>query len=210
MALEDVEAALQTVGRSLDQFSRIYDFGCGCGRLTLPLAERVGADRVTASDNDGEAVAWLARRLPKGRVEANPTLPPLGYEDGEFDLILGWSVMTHLPESYQDAWLAELSRVLAPGGVMLQTVHGPTHFDVIGSPPDDAIRNALPSEGFVYYEHYGPDSPFESYYQTSFHHPDYIRTHWGEWFQVIEVLPGGARPNQDMVVLLAGGTASSS
>jgi SAM-dependent methyltransferase len=200
-AIEDIADALDDCGRSLSDFTRIYDFGCGCGRLTLPLAARLGADRITATDSDADATAWLGARLPQARVATNPTLPPLGFPDDEFDLIIGWSVFTHLPEDYQDAWLAELARVLRPDGMMLQTVHGPTSFDRVGAAADDPVRNALPVEGFIYYENYGPDSPFESYYQTSFHHPDYIRRHWSQWFRVIEVGPGRARPSHDMVVL---------
>jgi cyclopropane fatty-acyl-phospholipid synthase-like methyltransferase len=202
MAIEDIEEALRIDGRSLGDFRHIYDFGSGCGRIMLPLAARARADRLTASDSDGEAIAWLHERMPEASVARNPGLPPLRYLDGEFDLIIGWSVFTHLPESYQDAWLEELDRVLAPGGVMLQTVHGATSFDFMGAGPDDPARNALPAEGFIYYEgNYGADSPFEPHYQTSFHHPDYIRTHWSQWFEVLDVGAARARPNQDMVVL---------
>jgi len=202
MAIEDIDDALSSTGRRLEDFQSIYDFGCGCGRLTLPLADRLGAGRLSASDSDAEAIAWLRERLASARVTRNPPLPPLGHGEGEFDLIVGWSVFTHLPEDYQDAWLEELDRVLAPGGIMLQTVSGPTSFDVSGAALDDPVRNALSSEGFIYYEgNYGADSPFASHYQTSFHHPAYIRGRWSRWFEVLDVRAGGARPSQDMVVL---------
>jgi SAM-dependent methyltransferase len=202
MAIEDIEEALRIDGRALGDFRHVYDFGCGCGRVTLPLAQRLGADRLTASDSDGDAIAWLHGRLPEARVSRNPALPPLPYRDGEFDLIIGWSIFTHLPESYQDAWLEELERVLAPGGVMLQTVHGARSFDFMGAAPDDRVRNALPAEGFIYYEgNYGADSPFEPHYQTSFHHPDYIHRHWSRWFEVLDVGAARARPSHDMVLL---------
>jgi SAM-dependent methyltransferase len=201
-AIDDIEAALAANGTCLSEVARIYDFGCGCGRLTIPRVSRVGAERLTATDNDSAATAWLHARLPGVRVERSPTLPPLAYSDGEFDLIIGWSIFTHLPEDYQDAWLAELARVLGPGGVLLLTVSGATSFDVLGAAADDPVRNALPDEGFIYYDkNYGPDSPFEPYYQTAFHHPQYIRRHWSRWFEVVEIRAGAARPAQDMVVL---------
>ena len=202
MGLDDIDAALIASGTQLAAFERIYDFGCGCGRLTIPLATRVGAERLTATDNDATATAWLGARLPGARVEASPTLPPLAYADGEFDLIIGWSIFTHLPEDYQDAWLPELARVLVPGGLALLTVSGMTSFDVLGAAADDPVRNALPGAGFIYYDkNYGPDSPFEPYYQTAFHHPHYIRRHWSRWLEVVDVRAGAARPAQDMVVL---------
>jgi SAM-dependent methyltransferase len=208
MALEDMSAALAAVNRSLLDFARIYDFGCGCGRISLPLVEMVPPARLTATDADGDAVEWLRARLPAARVETNGDLPPLPFADGSFDLIIGWSVFTHLPEHYQDAWLAELARVLSPNGVMLLTVHGPTHFDIIDAPLDDPKRKALPEEGIIYFENYGPDSPFAPYYQTTYHHPDYIREHWSQWVDVLDIRPGAARPTHDMVVTAARGPRS--
>jgi SAM-dependent methyltransferase len=203
MALEDICNALASVGRSLDDFKSIYDFGCGCGRIILHLLDQVSPSRVTGTDSDGDAVAWLRTRLPSGRIEDNGALPPLPFDDNSFDLIIGWSVFTHLPESYQDKWLAELARVLSPGGVMLQTVHGMSHFDLMGAPEDDPIRMALPEKGIFYLENYGHDSPFASYYQTTYHHRDYIHAHWSQWFDVREILAGAARPTHDMVVMEA-------
>jgi SAM-dependent methyltransferase len=202
-ALEDISSALARVDRSLGDFARIYDFGCGCGRISLPLTEIVPAANLTATDRDGDATAWLAERLPAASVAANGDLPPLPFADDSFDLIIGWSVMTHLPEDYQDAWLAELARVLAPGGSMLLTIHGPTNFDIVEAPADDPNRKALQEKGFVYFENYGPDSPFAPYYQTTYHHPDYIREHWTQWVDVVDILPGAARPTHDMVILAA-------
>lgn len=200
MALEDISAALATVDRSLGELGRIYDFGCGCGRISLPLVKIAPAANLTATDADVEATNWLRGRLPSANIAANGALPPLPFADDSFDLIIGWSVVTHLPEDYQDAWLAELARVLTPGGTMLLTVHGPTHFEIIDAPEDDPNRTALSEKGFVYFENHGPDSPFAPYYQTTYHHPDYIRDHWSQWVEVVDILPGAARPSHDMVI----------
>jgi SAM-dependent methyltransferase len=204
MAVEDIAAAVAgVIGRPLDEFARVYDFGCGCGRISLPLSAIVPPARLTATDADSEAIDWLSARLPGAQIQVNSALPPLPFADNSFDLIIGWSILTHLPEDYQDAWLGELARVLSPGGVMLQTVHGPTHFDLVGAAADDPARNALPEQGLFYFENYGSDSPFAPYYQTTFHHPDYIHRHWSKWVDVLDILPGAARPTHDMVVTSA-------
>jgi SAM-dependent methyltransferase len=136
----------------------------------------------------------------RAHARTNGPLPPIPFPDNSFDLIIAWSVLTHLPEPYQDAWLAELSRVLSSSGVMLLTVHGPTNFDIVGAAADDPARIALPEKGFIYFENYGSDSPFAPYYQTTYHHPDYIRRRWAQWLDVLAILPGAARPTHDMVV----------
>jgi SAM-dependent methyltransferase len=200
MAISDISSALASVDHSIGDFERIYDFGCGCGRISLPLCAIVPASRLTATDADVEATDWLRDRLPEASVAANGDLPPLPYGDASFDLIVGWSVMTHLPEDFQDAWLAELARVLAPGGTMLLTIHGPTHFDKVDAPADDPSRVALQEKGIVYFENYGPESPFAPYYQTTYHHLDYIREHWSQYVDIVDIIVGGGRPTHDMVV----------
>lgn len=54
----------------------------------------------------------------------NALSPPLRYADGTFDFIYCLSVFTHLSEAMHHAWLAELLRVLKPGGCILLTLHG--------------------------------------------------------------------------------------
>jgi SAM-dependent methyltransferase len=61
---EDFERALQQVGRSFTRAERIYEFGCGCGRLTRWIVERAPDSEVLASDIDAEAIAWLERQSP--------------------------------------------------------------------------------------------------------------------------------------------------
>ena len=46
------------------------------------------------------------------------------YGDETFDLIYAISVFTHLTEELGRAWIAELRRLLRPGGLLMFTVHG--------------------------------------------------------------------------------------
>jgi SAM-dependent methyltransferase len=46
----------------------------------------------------------------------------LPFEDGSFDLLIAYSVFTHLPEDVATHWMKELSRVAAPGAVLAYTV----------------------------------------------------------------------------------------
>jgi GT2 family glycosyltransferase/SAM-dependent methyltransferase len=113
-AAEDFGQALARHGRRLADFNAVFDFGCGCGRLLRHLVRTVPADRLSGSDIDADAVAWVQRHYPLVDARANDALPPLSFAAGSFDLVLCYSVFTHLDEAYQDAWLAELQRVTAP------------------------------------------------------------------------------------------------
>jgi SAM-dependent methyltransferase len=62
--------------------------------------------------------------LPFARAQVNGLEPPLDHADETFDLLYAISVFTHLPGVIGVEWLAELRRVLRPGGLALITVNG--------------------------------------------------------------------------------------
>ena len=105
--LLDFETGLAALDRSIESFSDILDFGCGSGRVMRHLAGRVEDGRLTGVDIDQGAVTWLRSALAGADVRVTGGLPPLPFEDGAFDLVLGYSVFSHLDRRYQDAWLAE-------------------------------------------------------------------------------------------------------
>ncbi|TMA58757.1 MAG: class I SAM-dependent methyltransferase [Deltaproteobacteria bacterium] len=102
---------------------RLLDWGCGCGRLSLHLvADHVAAEHF-GCDIDAEAVAWCAENVG-GTFSAIAPVPPTEFPAGFFDVVIGYSVFTHLTEVMQRQWLEELRRITAPGGLVLVTVHG--------------------------------------------------------------------------------------
>lgn len=118
---------------------RVLDVGCGIGRMARPLAGFLSAaGRYDGFDINGDGIAWCRERYrehpnftfaeadlfnqrynPTGREPAESFTFP--YPDGETDLVILTSVMTHLLEEACDHYLAEIRRVLAPGGRMLAT-----------------------------------------------------------------------------------------
>lgn len=90
------------------------DVGCGPGALTQLLVERLGAGAVAALDPSPPFVAECAARHPGvdvrlGRAEAIP------FDDASFDYALAQLVLHFVSDA--DAVVAELRRVLRPGGV---------------------------------------------------------------------------------------------
>ena len=207
---DDIDAALGLVGKALTDFGRVLDFGCGCGRLTRFVHERLepGAT-LSASDIDAEALQWLKRAVPAIETVENTHTPPLPFGE-RFDLIIGWSVFTHLDEPLQDAWLGELARVAAPGATLLLTVHGAynwRHFvgEASGELQADVaeIARQLASRGFAHWRNDGWQAHFPDYYHTSWHLPRYLHAHWSRWFELVDVFGAAAWPTQDVVVLRA-------
>lgn len=95
-------------------FRRALDVGCGEGRFCRMLRdEGVGAVGIDPT----VALIDHARRLDPGgdyRVEAAEAL---GFEDGTFDLVVGYLSLIDIPDLATA--IREMARVLAPGGTLL-------------------------------------------------------------------------------------------
>ena len=93
--------------------TRVLDAGCGEGVLVEAYANRLAIEGV----DDNYASATVRR----GSVTALP------YGDATFDRALCLDVLEHLPHTDQPKALAELWRVLIPGGELLVTVPNLAH-----------------------------------------------------------------------------------
>jgi SAM-dependent methyltransferase len=103
---------------------RILDFGCGAGRTLRHFLVEAEHGEVWGTDIDEASIAWLSANLsPPLRTIRNEADPPLGLESGSFDLIWALSVFTHLSDNSL-AWLLELHRLLASGGLLIATYMG--------------------------------------------------------------------------------------
>ena len=83
-----------------------------------------GGPELYGCDRDRGLVEWCLRNLRFMQVTVNDLEPPLRYEAEQFDLVYALSVFTHMSEPLQGRWLAELERVLRPGGLLFFTVSG--------------------------------------------------------------------------------------
>jgi SAM-dependent methyltransferase len=122
------------------------DFGCGWGRIGRFFLRDFDAKDMVGVDIDPGMVAFCAQANLPGRFETIANGQPLPYADGHFRLITAYSVFTHLPPRLFRVWLAELLRVLAPGGQLVFTVEPPrflTMVEAITPDSDNAWMAAL-------------------------------------------------------------------
>ena len=191
LAAESIRDALARHGTALDDLESLLDFGCGCGRVTRRWADLRG---VAGSDTSGEAVEWCRRNLPFARFEVNGLEPPLAFDDESFDLVHALSVFTHLTEPLQHAWIAELRRVLRPGGLLLLTTHGRAYRDRLSA--DERTRFAAGEIVVRWAELPG------SNLCSAYHSPDALRR-LAEGFVILEHVEEGAvgNPRQDQSLL---------
>ena len=186
---EMMDQYTRTMGVDLARAHRVLDFGCGCGRTLRWFLRDFPGVEFHGADVDEEAIAWCRRNLPGGHFERNQPQPPLPYADGFFDVIYCLSVFTHLDEALQDLWLAELGRLLAPGGVALLTVHSGLATKVL----DEEGLATLRTAGFVYRRSERLRGIVPDWYHTSFHSGDYIVGRLAPYFEDVryETVPDG-------------------
>lgn len=203
-SLQDLHRALAAIGRRLDEFTNILDWGCGCGRILRHFPKQPN-QTVHGCDIDREAVQWVEDNLPWAQAHHVGVLPPLPYADGTFDLIFNHSVLTHLDETYQNAWLAELRRIAKPNAVLTLTAHGDyatqCHFNGLSQERAASAAQELEQRGIYYTKEDHWSDMFPDFYHSTFHHPSYIFKHWSKYFELRAYIPRGALDFQDMIVL---------
>ena len=102
----------------LARHPRVIELGCGAAQLSRRLLERFEGAEVTALEVDERQHAKnLASPQPRLTfVAAGAQAIP--FEAGRFDLALMLKSLHHVPLDLLDAALAEVHRVLCPGGLL--------------------------------------------------------------------------------------------
>jgi len=108
-------------GRRPRAGTQLIELGCGPGFYSCRLAERFSEISVTGVDRSESQLRCAreragALRLSNCRFQRINALN-LSYADAEFDIVLASRLFTILPE--QDRAVAEMYRVLKPGGLVL-------------------------------------------------------------------------------------------
>jgi SAM-dependent methyltransferase len=110
-----VAATIRALG--IPPSAQVLDVGCGTGS-NLRLLVDLGFGDVTGLDRSEDAIRWCReKRLPP--VERGD-LCALPFPEDHFDLVLATDVLEHIDEP--DVGVAELCRVLRPGGTLIVTV----------------------------------------------------------------------------------------
>src|SRR5207253_881807 len=98
----------------------VLDVGCGTGTLAIEVARRVGrAGRVAGVDPATEQIARARRSAARRNVPIEfqiGVIEQLPFPDQTFDVVLSSLMMHHLPAGLKRRGLAEIARVLKPGG----------------------------------------------------------------------------------------------
>jgi len=209
-------------GVALDRPIRILDFGCGVCRQLLHFTRHYPNARYFACDIDYTLIDFVKKNYPMVRAELSNFRPPLPFERDSMDMIYSVSIFSHLSPDDQPAWLAELNRILRPGGHCFLTTEGWTAYrtsELAGVFAGDAEPAAelLSRSGVIYKEYDYLDtqrrhrhlSPkvnrtygVEGTYGNTVITPEYIRNNWSQYgFEIVDIIQGIIDYRQDLVVM---------
>ncbi|RYY89662.1 MAG: class I SAM-dependent methyltransferase [Chitinophagaceae bacterium] len=164
--------ALLSVHASLEK-ARILDWGCGPARVVRHLPQLLPQATLSGSDYNATSIAWCRAHIAGIDFRTNGLLPPLQFEAASFDAAYALSVLTHLSEEGQLAWLGELDRVLKPGGLLLLTTHGAAFEDKLTAEEKvrfrsgSAVVHAVDEEGHRSYSSFQPKVYMESLFSRN-------------------------------------------
>ena len=97
----------------------VLDVGCGTGTLAVLLKRRYPTVDVVALDPDPDALAIAQRKAARAAVEIRfirGFADVLSYQDVSFDRVFSSMMFHHLRKDERSPALAEIRRVLKPGG----------------------------------------------------------------------------------------------
>jgi len=99
---------------------QVLDVGCGTGTLAMEVQRSVGTTgRVFGIDPGTEQIARARAKAARRHVPIEfqiGVMEQIAFPDQTFDVVFSTLMMHHLPESLKRQGLAEIARVLKPGG----------------------------------------------------------------------------------------------
>lgn len=193
----------------------ILEFGGATGRVIRHAENLLGRPcrRVIADVNERH-VLWSNYHLsPQIKAIKSGYSPPLPFSDNSVDIFTAFSVFTHIFE-YETAWLFEIQRILKPGGWFYATIHDQNTWSnleaspftwALDMPEVKAMRSEMPSLKSRIQITWGIRNGTRI--TDVFHHHDYIRNVWTEWFDLVSIVP--QNHNHQTGVLLRARTPSA-
>lgn len=212
-----VKGVCARLGVPVGRGARLLDFGCGWGRFLRVWWKDVGAAGLFGCDIHAPAIALCRELGVPGSLDRLYQWGRLPYADGSMDLVSAYSVFTHLSERAHRHWLAEIARVLRPGGVFALTLEPPRFLDYVAGlgEADDGpwqlslrrfaaevpAMKALVARGGMAFlptgtgEDFTPDAYGDAVVPRA-----YVEREWASWFTLRDWLDDPSRFFQAVVI----------
>ncbi|AWI81608.1 hypothetical protein CEW87_20955 [Parazoarcus communis] len=214
-----VKALCATHGHPLSAATRLLDFGTGWGRYSRIFMKEIAPDNITGVDVDPDLVQVCRRTFPYCNFELVPPFPPTELPAAQFDLVIAYSVFSHLSEAAATAWVEEFARILAPGGMIAITTQSrrflaycdtirrtgeithPWHLKLAESFVDLEASQAAYDQGeFLFSATGGGDARPSSFYGEALVPPAFVERVWSRFLEPVTYIDDGSLP-QALIVM---------
>lgn len=159
--------------------ANILDWGCGPARVIRHMPQLLhSSTKCFGTDYNKQSIDWCRANIKNVAFNHNGLAADLQYQSGIFDLVYGISIFTHLSEDMHFAWIAELRRILKPGGVIILSMQGNNFIPKLSQNEKSRFqRGELIVRGNVK----------EGHRTFSAFHPDaFLDRLWGKHFEVLD------------------------
>jgi SAM-dependent methyltransferase len=206
-------------GAVWDEESHLLDFGTGWGRYARIFARDFNPNNIVGIDVDPTFVDLCQKTFPFGDFRITPAFPPCDLPDNQFDLIVAYSVFSHLSEQAANAWVGEFARVLKPGAIAAFTTQGrnfirvceqhrqtkqhthPWHMKLAASFLDaEAAERDYDDGRFLFSATGAGEHRSSEFYGEAMIPKKYVLDNWSDRFELVEYLQPTPLP-QALIVL---------
>jgi SAM-dependent methyltransferase len=202
--------ALASTGAEISDVRRALDFGCSSARVARVLAVAYPEIDWYGCDPNVGAIAWASGNVPGVHFFVNSDEPPLPLAGGSLNLAYGISIWSHFEPPLGLRWFEEMHRLIAPGGHLVCTTHGPTSVAFNATKglrtPEQSleIAESLYRRGWWYAQEFGEEGDWgvvNPAWGTAFLSPEWMLAELCPHWRVLEFAPGRNQYNQDVYVL---------
>jgi 2-polyprenyl-3-methyl-5-hydroxy-6-metoxy-1,4-benzoquinol methylase len=193
-------------GRKIDSNSQILDWGVGLSRILRHL--KCTKAKLVGVDVDSKTIDFCKKNYAFADFFHIQTDEQNFLSNQSFDLVYGFSVMTHLSKVDQIFFLQKLQKVLKKNGLLFLTIHGPTSVLKTEWSEDQTLLKNYFSCGHVdgvENKDILGEVPTGYYRDVATTHK-YIYEKWSEFFDVLDIVANGLGQEhglsvQDLVIM---------
>jgi len=202
--------------KSFTKKTKFLDFACGYGRMTRFFMKDIFPGNLYGSDVSNEYISLCkttfcikCKKFKKkcGGIDVlfniNNPFPPLKYENETFDVILAYSLFSHLSEDAHFAWLREFMRILKPNGLIFLTIRQQNFLTdlkqratadnisdyekmIIEKFGTNAIQEQFNLGKYIYSPYVGAFGSMIDFYGDTIIPNQYIYNEWVKLFDIVE------------------------
>jgi len=208
---KEIKRITKRKNKTFDKQTILLDFACGYGRNIRFFMKDIRPGNLYGSDVRADFIDICFNTFScslnnnEGEVifDINNPFPPLRYKENYFDIIMAYSLFSHLSENAHLAWLKEFYRIMKPGGFLFLTLRQQNFLITLRNMVDvkdisnynkflveklatTSIQDRFNNGEYIYNPSGGGPKLTNDFYGDTVIPDQYIHDKWTEKFDIVE------------------------